>query len=112
MPQPEKDAMKPPPASDRPVDWAQRLIRLDEVHYFDPVVQVVLVAGANGTGFETPGQNSKPAPGMVEGDARREGYHPVQGGLFWNESERRLYVKESGHYVLYALDRRADADPS
>jgi hypothetical protein len=113
MPQPQKDPLtKASTGMDRPVDWEQRLVRLDEIHYFDPVVQAVLVVGADGTGFATPGQSSGRAAEMAGEDARREGYKPVQGGLFWNAGERRLYVKESDHYVLFALDRRTDADPS
>jgi hypothetical protein len=113
MPQPNKVPIQQPRlAADQPLGWAERLIRLDEAHFFDPVVQTVVVADADGAGFNAPSQSSKRAAGMVESDARREGYKAVQGGYFWNEGERRLYVKETDQYVLCALDRRADDNPS
>jgi hypothetical protein len=91
-------------------DWAQRLIRLDEAHYFDPEGQAVLVDGADGAGYDSPGQSSERAgwaAGTVEQKARQEGYKPLQGGLFWHAAARRLYVKEREHYVLFTLDRPA-----
>ncbi|HXC64560.1 MAG TPA: hypothetical protein VNZ67_09380 [bacterium] len=101
------------PAAGHPADRATRLIRLDESHYFDPVLKVVLVASAGG--LDTPGQSSERAgraAGMVRQEARWEGYEAVQEGLFWNAGEQRLYEKGRGRDLLVALDRRADADPS
>jgi hypothetical protein len=106
-----KDLLEPVrPTVEGSADWTQRLIRLDEAHYFDPEGQTVLVAGADGAGYDSPGQSSERAgwaAGTVEQKARQEGYKPLQGGLFWHAAARRLYVKEREHYVLFALDRPA-----
>ncbi len=84
-----------------------RLIQLDESHYFDPQNKQVLLK--NGASYANLGHNphfEELAAQKIEEEAGRKGYKPVKGGLFWDPAEMRLYAKNGGHYVLYALDRR------
>ena len=99
---------------DKRAERDERLIRLDDAHYFDPLNKEILFKDLGGGGeFRNLGHNQvymKKAADFMEAEARRDGYLPVQGGLFWHPVEKRLFVKSGDHYVLFALDRRDDPD--
>jgi len=87
-----------------------RLVQLDATHYFDPQNKQVLFK--TGHEFRNLGHDSaflEQAAHKIEEEARQRGYTPIQGGLFWDQGMKQLYVKNGDRYVLYALDRRKEA---
>lgn len=84
-----------------------RLIPLDESHYFDPQDQWVILK--DGSHFHKLNHSSSHTELTEDGmgaEATREGFVPVQGGVFWNPKTKSLYLKNDGHYVLYTHNRR------
>jgi hypothetical protein len=87
----------------------ERLVQLDANHYFDPQNKQVLFK--MGQQFRNLGHDPAylaQAAEKIEEQARQHGYTPIQGGLFWDQGMKQLYVKNGDKYVLYALDRRKE----
>ncbi len=87
---------------DKKDDRDQRLIRLDDLHYFDPVHKQVLVRDAGAGGYaalelplDSAGAAASPGAGT---------FTPVEGGLFWHAETKRLYVKNDDVYVPFTPD--------
>jgi hypothetical protein len=91
---------------DKAEERRERLVRLDDTHYFDPQNKQVLFK--DGDSYANIGHNAHfeaQAAYKVEEEARSKGYTRVEGGMFWDAGARRLYVRNDGHYVLYSIDR-------
>jgi hypothetical protein len=84
---------------------AERLIQLDERHFYDPLDQWVLFK--DGSQFRKLSHSvvyQKLAAAKVEAQARELGFQPLEGGLFWHAGTKDLYVKNGKGYVLYSVD--------
>lgn len=88
-----------------------RLVKLDQAHYFDPKHHLILEKTPEG--YKNLGHDAallQEAAEKTEESARRKGYLPLAGGLFWDAAGKQLYVKNQDRYVLYAQDRRKAGD--
>jgi hypothetical protein len=87
---------------DKAGDRDQRLIPLDEQHFFDPQTkQVLFKAGASYRNLGHDAHFEAVAARIIEEEADAKGYTALPGGLYWDKANRSLYVKNGGHYVFY-----------
>jgi hypothetical protein len=90
----------------------ERLLALDDEHYFDPPGRQVLrrVLDRYNTVADHLDETKHPLD-VAERIVAGAGFKAVGNGLFWNRQERSLYVKHDDHYVLYTRDRRKADTP-
>ena len=84
-----------------------RLIQLDECHYFDTQDKVVLQK--DGSQFKNVHRAPvylKRSADRIRDEAKRTGFVTVLTDSFWNPQTKHLYVINGERYLLYALDRR------
>ena len=84
-----------------------RLIQLDECHYFDTQDRVVLQKdGSQLKDIHCDPVYLRRAGERIREEAQKHGYIPIESGSFFNPKTKHLYVINGERYVLYALDRR------
>jgi hypothetical protein len=82
---------------------AKRLIRLRVGVYFDPVTREVLRKVGSQYVFL---RHDRRRTTRTGGRGEAVTLKPIQGGLYWDPKEFRVYQFRNGHYVLYSKDRR------
>jgi hypothetical protein len=84
----------------------KRLVRLKTGVFFDPVTREVLRKVGSQYVFIRHDLRRSTRTG-----ARSEAVtlKPIQGGLYWDPKELKVYQFRAGHYVLYSRDRRKSA---
>jgi len=84
-----------------------RLIQLDECHYFDTQDKVVLQKdGSQFRNVHCAPVYLKRSADRIREEALKSGFVPVLTDSFWNPHTKHLYVINGERFVLYALDRR------
>ena len=84
-----------------------RLIQLDECHYFDTQDKVVLQKdGSQFKNVHCAPVYLKRSADRIREEAKKTGFVPVLTDSFWNPQTKHLYVINGERYLLYALDRR------
>ena len=79
----------------------KRLVRLATSLYFDPVTREILrKVGSQYIFIRHDKRSAKRGDG---GDVK---FKAIQGGLYFDAKEVKVYQFRSGHYVLYSRDRR------
>lgn len=81
----------------------KRLVRLTVGVYFDPVTREVLRKVGSQYIFL---RHDRRRTTRTGGKAEAVTLKPIQGGLYWDPKEMKVYQFRSGHYVLYSKDRR------
>jgi len=81
----------------------KRLIRLKVGVYFDPVTREVLRKVGSQYVFLRHDRRRTTRSGESKAAVTLK---PIQGGLFWDTKELKVYQFRNGHYVLYSKDRR------
>jgi hypothetical protein len=81
----------------------KRLVRLKVGVFFDPLTREVLRKVGSQYVFIRHDLRRSTRTG-----ARSEAVtlKPIQGGLYWDPKELKVYQFRAGHYVLYSRDRR------
>jgi hypothetical protein len=88
-------------------ETSNRLIQLDECHYFDTQDKVVLLKdGSQFKNIRCAPVYLKRSADRIREEARKSGFVSVESGSFWNPQTKHLYVINGERFVLYALDRR------
>jgi hypothetical protein len=84
----------------------KRLVRLKIGVFFDPVTREVLRKVGSQYVYIRHDLRRSTRTGGRSGAVTLK---PIQGGLYWDPQELKVYQFRSGHYVLYSKDRRKSA---
>lgn len=81
----------------------KRLVRMKVGVFFDPVTREVLRKVGSQYVFLRHDRRRTTRSGASAGTVTLK---PIQGGLFWDTKELKVYQFRNGHYVLHSKDRR------